>query len=236
MKLPCYVHRFWFNLILGRIFSSPYYWISCYHVKYKDFSSISYLDTFSVHLSVKSHVTIVKNTDFSSILYLDTFSVHLTIESHVTMLSTKILVQSHTWIHFQFTFLLNLMLLLLSTQVQFNLTLGTIFIPYFCEISCYHVKYKDFSSISYLDTFSVHLSVKSHVTIVKNTDFSSILYLTHFQFTFLLNLMFTMLSTQIFLQSYTWIHFHSFFLLNLMFSMLSTQISYKYHIYSQCSL
>ena len=52
-------------------------------VKNTDFSSILYLDTFSVHLSVKSHVTIVKNTDFSSILYLDTFSFHISVKSHV---------------------------------------------------------------------------------------------------------------------------------------------------------
>ena len=35
-----------------------------YHVKYTDICSILYLDTFSVHLSVKSHVYHVNNTDF----------------------------------------------------------------------------------------------------------------------------------------------------------------------------
>ena len=34
------------------------------HVKYTDICSILYLDTFSVHLSVKSHVYHVNNTDF----------------------------------------------------------------------------------------------------------------------------------------------------------------------------
>ena len=93
-----------------------------------------------------------------------------------------------------------------------------------------------FSSILYLDTFSVHLSVKSQVTIVKYKDISSVWSWTHFQCIILLNLMSTMLSTQIFVQSYTWILFHSLFLLNLMFSMLRSKISYKYHIYAQCSL
>ena len=35
-----------------------------YHVKYTDICSILYLDTFSVHISVKSHVYHVKYTDF----------------------------------------------------------------------------------------------------------------------------------------------------------------------------
>ena len=43
-----------------------------YHVKYTDICSILYLDTFSVHFSVKSHVYHVKYTDCKSILYLCT--------------------------------------------------------------------------------------------------------------------------------------------------------------------
>ena len=109
-------------------------------VKYTDFSSIIYLDTFSVHLSVKFHFTIVKYTDFSSILYLDAFSFHLSVKSHVFHVITQILVQSYTWIHFHSIFLLNLMF--------------------------FHVMYTDVCSILYLDTFSVHLSVKSHVTML----------------------------------------------------------------------
>ena len=35
-----------------------------YHVNYTDICSILYLETFSVHLSVKSHVYHVKYTDF----------------------------------------------------------------------------------------------------------------------------------------------------------------------------
>ena len=54
-----------------------------YHVKYTDICSILYLDKFSFHISVKSHVYHVKYTDFSSILYLYTFSVHLSVKSHV---------------------------------------------------------------------------------------------------------------------------------------------------------
>ena len=54
------------------------------------------LDTFSVHLSVKSHVTIVKCTDFSSIIYLESFSVHLSVKSHVTIVKYTDLVQSYT--------------------------------------------------------------------------------------------------------------------------------------------
>ena len=54
-----------------------------YHVKYTDICSILCLDTFSFHISAKSHVYHVKYTDFSSILYLDTFSVHLSVKSHV---------------------------------------------------------------------------------------------------------------------------------------------------------
>ena len=54
-----------------------------YHVKYKDIFSILYLDTFSGHISVESHVYHVKYTDIFSILYLDTFSGHISVESHV---------------------------------------------------------------------------------------------------------------------------------------------------------
>ena len=46
------------------------------------------------HISVKSHVFHFKYTDISSILYLDTFSVHLSVKFHVTIVSTQILVQS----------------------------------------------------------------------------------------------------------------------------------------------
>ena len=122
----------------------------------------------------------------------------------------------------------------------------------------YHVTYTDFSSILYLDAFSVHLTIESHVTMLSTKilvqsytwihfQFTFLLNLmllllstqilvqsytwTHFQFTFLLNQMLLLLSTQILVQSYTWIHFHSIFLCNLMFTMLSTQISYKYYIY-----
>ena len=91
----------------------------------------------------------------------------------------------------------------------FNLILGRIFSSPYYWISCYHVKYKDFSSILYLDTF---------------------------QFTFMLNFMLLLLSTQILVQSYTWNYFHSIFLRNLMFTILSIQISFKYHIYVHCSL
>ena len=69
------------------------------------------LDT-SVH--VKSHITIVKCTVFISIIYLN---FQLTFLLNFTMLCTQTFVQSFNWTHFQFTFLLNLMLLLLSTQI-----------------------------------------------------------------------------------------------------------------------
>ena len=70
-----------------------------FHVKYTDISSILYLDTFSVHLSVKFYVTIVKYTDFSSILYLDTLSVQLFVKSDVTMLSIQIWYKYHIYVH-----------------------------------------------------------------------------------------------------------------------------------------
>ena len=54
-----------------------------YHFKYTDICSILYLDKFSFHISVKSHVYYVKYTDFSSIFYLYTFSVHISDKSHV---------------------------------------------------------------------------------------------------------------------------------------------------------
>ena len=38
--------------------------LEIYHVKYTDICSILYLDTFSGHISVKSHVYHVNNTDF----------------------------------------------------------------------------------------------------------------------------------------------------------------------------
>ena len=81
-----------------------------FHVMYTDFCSTLYLDTFSVHLSVKSHVFHVMYTDFSSILHLDSFSFHLSVNLMFSMLCTQTFVQSYTWTHFQFTFLLNLIL------------------------------------------------------------------------------------------------------------------------------
>ena len=111
-----------------------------------------YLDAFSFHLSVKSHVFHVMCTDFSSIIYLDTFSVHISVKSHVTMLSKQILVQSYTWTHFQFTFLLNLMFTMLSTQISYKYhiyaqcILQEIPINRILHLN-YHVMYTDFSSI-----------------------------------------------------------------------------------------
>ena len=43
--------------------SWPYRIFEIYHVNYTDICSILYLDTFSVHFSVKSHVYHVKYTD-----------------------------------------------------------------------------------------------------------------------------------------------------------------------------
>ena len=41
-----------------------------YHVKYTDICSILYLDTFSVHLSVKSHVTMLSTQiSYKKIIY-----------------------------------------------------------------------------------------------------------------------------------------------------------------------
>ena len=97
--------------------------------------------------------------------------------------------------------------------------------------------YTDFCSILYLDAFSVHLTIESHVTMLSaklsykyhihahcslyEIPINRILYLKyHVKYTGLV-------------QSYTWNYFHSIFLRNLMFTMLSTHISYKYHIYAQ---
>ena len=158
-----------------------------------------------------------------------------------TMLSTQIFVQSYTWILFHPLFLLNLMFSMLRSKISCKYHI-------YAQCSLYEIPInRNYIWITmlriqilvqsyYLDTFSGHLSVKSHVTIVKYKDISSVWSWTHFQCIFLLNLMSTMLSTQIFVQSYTWILFHPIFLLNLMFSMLRSKISYKYHIYSQCSL
>ena len=123
------------------------------------------------------------------------------------------LVQSYTWNYFHSIFLRNLMFTMLSTQISYKYHICAQCILQEIHITrILHLKlpctYTEFRSILYLDVFSVHLTIESHVT---------------------------MLSTKILVQSYTWIHFYSIFLLNLMFSMLSTQISYKYHIYSQCS-
>ena len=130
------------------------------------------------------------------------------------MLSIQILVQSYTWTHFQFTFLLNLMLLLLSTQIlvqsytwthfQFTFLLNLMFSMLRTKIS---YKYHIYAQCSLYEI-----------------PINRILYSKyHVKYTGLV-------------QSYTWIHFQPLFLLNLMFSMLRTKISYKYHIYAQCIL
>ena len=66
--LPCYVHRLHINTIFMHTvdFESDswlYRIFEIYHVNYTDICSILYLDTFSVHFSVKSHVYHVKYTD-----------------------------------------------------------------------------------------------------------------------------------------------------------------------------
>ena len=142
-----------------------------YHVKYTDFSSILYLDAFSFHLSVKSHVFHVMYTDFSSILYLDAFSFHLSVKSHVF----HVMCTDFWSILYLDTFSVHL-------SVKFHFTI---------------VKYTDFSSIIYLDTFSVQLFVNSHVTIVKYTDFRTILYLDTFSVHLFVKSHVTMLSIQI---------------------------------------
>ena len=114
-----------------------------------------YLDAFSFLLSVKSHVTTVKYTDLVQSYTWTHFQFNFSLNLMFSMLSTQILVQYYNWTHFQFTFLLNLMSHRFSsilTWTHFQIV-------------------KSHCSILYLDTFSVHFSVKSHVYHVKYTDF-----------------------------------------------------------------
>ena len=156
-----------------------------------------YLDAFSFHLSVKSHVFHVMYTDFSSILHLDSFSFHLLINLMFSMLSTQNLVQSY---------------------------LGFIFIPSSVKSHVFHVMYTDFSSILHLDSFSFHLLINLMFSMLSTQNLVQSYTWTNFLFIFLLNLMFSMLSTQNLVQSYTWTNFQFIFLLNLIFTMLSTKI------------
>ena len=105
----------------------------------------------------------------------DTYKSYIIFE--INMLSVQILVQSFSWIHFDSIFLLNLMLTMLSTQIsyKYHIYAHSVYLrdTYKSHIifEIYHVKYTDICSILYLDTFSFHISVKSHVYNVKYTDF-----------------------------------------------------------------
>ena len=110
------------------------------------------------------------------------------------MLSTKILVQSYTWTHFLFTFLLNLMFTMLSTQISYksifmhNVVLWDTYKSYInirntmlssSILHRYIFLLVMLRTILYLDnvfrdTYSVYYMWNYHV---KYTDFSSILLL-----------------------------------------------------------
>ena len=146
-----------------------------------------------------------------------------------TMLSTQIFVQSYTWILFHPLFLLNLMFSMLRSKISCKYHIYAQCSLYEIPINRilhlnYHVTYTDFRSILYLDAFSVHLTIESHVTMLSTKILVQSHTWIHFEFTFLLNLMLLLLSTQILVQSYTWTHFQFTFLLNQMLLLLSTQI------------
>ena len=91
------------------------------------------------------------------------------------MLSTQILVQSYAWT-FSVHISVNLIFTMLSIQIYYKYhiyaqcSLQKIPINRMLCLKFYHIKYTDFSSILHSDTFSFHISVKSHVYHVKYAD------------------------------------------------------------------
>ena len=176
---------------------------------------MTYMSTFRIFVHI--HTIFMHNVDFKS----DTYTLYYV--WNLTYLSTKILVHSYTWTHFQFIMQLDVMFCTRSKKIMTYMSTFRIFV----HINTIFMHNVDFKSDTYTLYYVWNLTYLSTKILVHSYTW------THFQFIMQLDVMFCTRSKKIMTYMSTFrifVHIHTIFMHNVDFKSDTYTLYYVWNL------